>query len=372
LKYILRQAALTLVSFVLLYLVVAAASFIFLPRPSADGSMYAEAAASTLYMTSPKYVFLGRSVLDSPDRKIILVGASNTGNGFRPPIMQPLVNCAKISNLGIGGANISEVRQVIDLVHEVQDEGARRSDTFVVGIWYGMFTGSEVRYADPDRHRGDTDIDIERYRYGFYRRTPDGPVAVLPPKWLDAGVTLLRPLLLLERFARDARTAIAKLTGRSLDRTDAEREMAVMTEKEKLDALSYWRQGMGNQKEISAQQVDLLKRTIDELLRSGEQVVIADLPLPAWHRDTSPYRAGYSQALQTLVQQFSDRPNFRFMSMADLDGNLDYSDEVHAKPHLAKVWSTRLADTLNSLVCNGTAGSHAATLLQQGTVNLGK
>jgi hypothetical protein len=39
------------------------------------------------------------------------------------------------------------------------------------------------------------------------------------------------------------------------------------------------------------------------------------------------------------------------MSMADLDGNLDYSDEVHAKPHLAKVWSTRLANALNSLVC---------------------
>jgi hypothetical protein len=352
LKYILRQAALTLLSFVFLYLVVAAASFIFLPRPSDESSMYAEAASSTLYMTSPKYVFLGRSVLDSSDSKVILVGASNTGNAFRPTIIQPLVSCAKLSNLGIGGANIFEVRQVIDLVHEVQDEGARRSNTFVIGIWYGMFTGTEVRYADPDRHRGDTDIDIERYRYGFYRRTPDGPVAVLPPKWLDAGVTFLRPLLLLERLARDTRTVIAKLTGRSRDRTDAELEMVVMTEKEKLDALNYWREGMGNQKEIASEQVALLKRTIEELLLSGEKVVIADLPIPAWHRDASPHQPGYSQALQILVQQFSDRPGFKFMSMPDLDGNLDYSDEVHAKPHLAKVWSTRLADALNSLVCH--------------------
>src|SRR5260370_40176840 len=115
-----------------------------------------------------------------------------------------------------------------------------------------------------------------------------------------------------------------------------------------------------------------MKRIRDEWGGSGEEVVMGDLPVPGWHRETSPYRAGYSQALQTLVQQFSDRPGFRFMSMADLDGDLDYSDEVHAKPHLAKVWSTRLADTLNSLVCNDTAGSHSATLLQQGTVNLGK
>ena len=351
-KHILRQTALTLLSFVFLYLVVAAASFMFLPRTSNDGSIYAEAAEHTLYMTSPKYVFLGRSVLDNPDPKVILVGASNTGNGFRLAIIQPLVNCAKISNLGIGGANISEVRQVIDLVHEVQDEGVRRSNTFVIGIWYGMFASSDVRYADPDRHRGDTDIDIERYRYGFYRRTPEGPVAVLPPKWLDAGVTFLRPLLLLESLARNARTVITKLTGRSLNRTDAEREMVVMTEKEKSDALNYWREGLGNQREISSEQVALLKQTIDELLLSGEQVVIADLPIPAWHRDASPYQAGYSQALQTLVREFSGRRGFKFMSMADLDGDLDYSDEVHAKPHLAKVWSTRLADTLNSSVCH--------------------
>ena len=114
-----------------------------------------------------------------------------------------------------------------------------------------------------------------------------------------------------------------------------------MTEKEKLDALSYWREGMGSKNEISSEQVALLKRTVDELLLSGEQVVIVDLPIPAWHRDASPFQSAYSQALQILVQQFSDRPGFKFMSMPDLDGNLDYSDEVHAKPHLAKVWSTR-------------------------------
>jgi hypothetical protein len=340
--------------------------------------MDVQTAPDTRYMTSPKYVFLGRSVLDSSDKKVILVGASNTGNGFRQKIVQPLADCAKVSNLAIGGANISEVKQVIDLVHEVQDEPARRLNSFVIGIWYGMFVDSEVRYADPDRHRGDTDIDIERYRYGFSRRTPNGPVAVLPPKWLDAGVTLLRPFLLLEKLTRDARSGVLYLlTGHanSHDHTEAEREMAVMTEKEKLDALNYWRESMGNKTEISSAQVVLLKHIIDELLQSGEQVVIADLPIPAWHRDASPYEPGYSQALQTLVQQFSGRPGFKFVSMADLDGNLDYSDEVHAKPHLAKVWSTRLADTLNSLVCkNKTEGksdsNREAILISMNWLNL--
>jgi hypothetical protein len=348
---ILRQAALTVLSFAFLYLVVAAASFIVLPSRSNNGSMDAQTAPDTLYMTGPKYVFLGRSDLDSPDRKVILVGASNTMNGFRPAKIQPAVNCAKVSNLGIGGANIYEVKQIIDLVHEVQDEAVRRSNTFVLGIWYGMFVDSEVRYADPDRNPGDTDIDIERYRYGFVRRTAGGPAAVVPPKWLDAGVTFIRPFLVLEKMARDARTVVEKLTGRLRDRTDAEREAAVMTEKEKQDALAYWRVDMGNKNEISSEQVAILKSTVDDLLLSGEKVVLADLPIPAWHRDASPYEAGYRKALQTVLQHFAARPGFGFLSMTDLDGNLDYSDEVHAKPHLAKVWTTRLADTLNSMVC---------------------
>jgi len=97
-----------------------------------------------------------------------------------------------------------------------------------------------------------------------------------------------------------------------------------------------------------------------------------DAPAGTWHRDASPYQPSYIQALQILVQQFSDRPGFKFMSMPDLDGNLDYSDEVHAKPHLAKVWSTRLADTLNSLVCKGTAGSYPTIFLQQRAAGSGK
>ena len=345
-----------MLSFAFLYMIAATASFVLLPRQTNDGSMDAQMAPNTLYMTSPKYVFLGRRVLDSPGRKVILVGASNTGNGFQAKIIQPNLSCAKISNLGVGGANIYEVRQIVDLVHEIQDETIRRSNTFVIGIWYGMFVDSDVRYADPDRNRGDTDIDIERYRYGFYRRSLNGPVEVLPAKWLDAGVTFLRPLLVLEKLTRDARAGVLRmLTGHSAERTDAEREMAVMTDKEKRDALNYWRESMGNKKDISKEEIAILKSTVDELLLSGEQVVIADLPIPAWHRDASPYQAGYNQALNDMVQQFADRPGFKFMSMADLDGNLDYSDEVHAKPHLAKVWSTRLAGLLNSFVCGAEA-----------------
>jgi hypothetical protein len=355
LRYILRQTALTLLSFVFLYLVVAAASFIVFPNPSSQGPRDFQAAGNTIYMTVPKYVFLGRSVLDSSGQKVILVGASNTGVGFKQDLIQSRLGCAKVSNLGMGGANISEIGQVIDLVHEVQSESERRTNTFVIGTWFGMFVDSDLRYGDADRNLGETDIDIERYRYSFYRRTPNGPAIILPPKWLDASVTLLRPFLLIEKLARQTRTGVNwLLTGRgSAQRTEAEREIAVMSEEEKQKALDYWQDSMGHKGEISAAQVELLKATIDKLLLAGEKVVIVDLPLPAWHRDASPYESSYRIALQGVIRQFGDQPNFTAMSMEDLDGNLDYSDEVHAKRHLAEVWSIRLANVLDSFLCQG-------------------
>ncbi len=106
----------------------------------------------------------------------------------------------------MGGANISEVKQVIDLVHEVQKASDRPSNTFVIGVWFGMFIDTDTKYADPDRNRGETDIDLEKYRYGFYRRTPEGPVAVLPAGWLDEGAMAIRPILVIEKIAREIRT----------------------------------------------------------------------------------------------------------------------------------------------------------------------
>jgi hypothetical protein len=344
--------ALTLSSLAFLYALLTDASFIVFPDPSSEPRDF-QAADRTLFMTVPKYVFLGRSVFDNPDNKVILVGASNTGVGFNQKALQADLSCAKVSNLGMGGANISEVKQVIDLVHAVQADSDRPLNTFVIGAWFGMFVDSDVKYADPDRKRGDTDIDIERYRYGFYRRTPDGPVAVLPPKWLDAGVIALRPLLLIEKVAREVRSGVSELViGRNpAQRSEAEREAAAMSEEDKKTALEYWNDTMGRKGAISRAQVTLLGDTIDSLLRAGQKVVVVDLPIPAWLRDRSPYQRSYEDAINSLFQQFGSWPTFASMTMSDLDRDVDYSDEVHAKPHVAQIWSTRLATLLNTFVC---------------------
>ncbi|MET4481510.1 hypothetical protein [Bradyrhizobium sp. F1.13.3] len=352
-KHILRQAALTFVSFAFLYAALGALSFLIFPDSTSEAQRDFQNAERTLYMTVPKYVFLGRSVLNSAGEKAILVGASNTGVGFIQRSIQSKLPCAMVSNLAVGGANISEMKQVVDLVHEVQRVADRPSNTFVIGVWFGMFVDSDVKYSDPDRNRGETDIDLERYRYGFYRRAPEGPVALLPANWLDAGVLVIRPILVIEKIAREVRTSISLLlTGRkSAQRDEAEREIAAMSERDKKKALDYWTEAMGKKDEISLGQAKLLSDSIEALLRSGERVVLIDLPIPAWHRDASPFQRSYEKAFTDISRQFDGQPNFVSMSMSDLSNEQDYSDEVHAKRHLANIWSDRLANVLNSFMC---------------------
>ena len=363
-KLILRQAAFAALAFGLLYGVVLGITFLVAPMPPDTRSMNVWDAYDTLYLTTPKYAFLGRWVLDNPDPKVILVGASNTGLGFKQRQVQTLVPGARVSNLAIGGANISEVRQMIDLVHDVQSRAARRSDTFVIGVWFGMFVDSAQMWHGTDRHPGDTDLDIERYRYGFYRRTAAGPVAVLPPEWLRFGVTLIRPYLLLEKVARDVTRGLRDhLFARPPELTDADREKIVFSDTDRATALAYWRATMGNDGKISMAQVALLRDTIAGLLRSGEKVVLVDLPIPAWHQAASPFEPQYVRAIKAMAEQFAGRPGFAQLAMPDLDADADFSDEVHAKPHMDPIWAARLAVIVNPLLDsteNGTVAQAGA------------
>ncbi len=365
-KLILRQLALTTLCFGLLYGAVLGFTFLVMPDPPRVGWLDLETSSATPYQTATKNFFLARDVLDVPDQKVLLIGASNTLVGFTQRSVQASVPCAKVSNLAIGSANITELRQLVDLVHEVQDEGARRSNTFVIGVWFGMFVDTEKRWPGPDRHHGDTDLDVERYRYGFYRRTSTGPVATLPPEWLRAGVLLIRPYLLVEKVTRDATIGFRRIVlGRQPKLTEAQRETAVMSEQEKSDALVYWRQNMGETNEISQSQAAALQDMIEDLLRSGEKVVLADLPIPHWHGSASIYQPGYAQAVENIFNHFSGRPNFQGLKMADLDEDKDYVDEVHPKPHLARVWASRLASVLTPLACPARTATDPEGTLQK-------
>jgi len=351
LSVVCKQIGLLAVTILALYAAVLALTLLLVPRQQASvdhgTGMDTARAADSLYLTEPKYVFLGRSALNTTTDKVIMVGASNVVVGFKQPQVQKLVPAAQVHNLGVGGSNITQVREIVDLVQEVQTPEARQHNTFVIGLWYGLFADDAVRWNTPDRHAGDTDIDIERYRYGFYRRGNAGPVAVLPAKYLDVGTTLVHPYLVIDRWTRDlTRSLRQRLSGKAPRITDEQRNAVVLSEQEKRRYLDFWADYMGH-KPLGRQQFETLRTLIDDVVANGGRVVLVDLPLPAWHAERSPYFVEYRDQRNQLFATLHNRSGVSTLTMQNANRNDNFSDEVHPKPRVTEKWAAQLASALN-------------------------
>ncbi|HUN45176.1 MAG TPA: hypothetical protein VMU85_01590 [Stellaceae bacterium] len=340
---ILKQCLVTLGFLAGLHLAILGGTLLLYPFPVQKGGLDTASAPDTLFTTEPKYVFLDRAPLRSDKRQLILLGASNVVAGFKLRELQPLLPDMVVHNLAIGGSNVTEMREVVSLVQDELDPAARRRTIYVIGLWYGMFVANENHWATPDRHAGDTDIDIERYRYGFYRRTAEGPVAVVPTRFLDYALVAIQPYLALDRFARDAQDF---LTHRPPPLTDEQRNAASLSDEEKTRLLANWTKYMGVPGPIADQQFEELARTVDDILASGSKVILVALPLPQWHERQSPYQASYVEKKNRLLARLATRPGVAILSLEDLDADPNFQDEVHPKPRVSHLWAERLANVV--------------------------
>lgn len=347
---ILRQAFLLVLAVAAAYLVLLAASLLVM-RPEKTGEpLEAGRAPDTLYMTQPKYVFMARSGLDTPTDKLLLVGASNTMAGFRRKELQPLLPDLEVHNVSVGGSNLTQMAQVVDLIREVQSPQARRRDVYVIGLWYGVFASDTARWHVPGRTPGDTDIDIERYRYGFYRRGANGPVPVLPPSWLDTGAVLVHPFLVLDRLARDGTRGLRGLLGKRVTTiSDEVRNAAVIGPQRQREYLAFWREYTGGATTLEAAQFAALRRIVDDAVSDGARVLLVDLPIPAWHTEGSALAADYRRQLDALLPQLLAKPGVQVLDMTDASSPDDFSDEVHPKPRVTPRWAARLAQAVQAV-----------------------
>lgn len=360
-KLILRQLLWLTGALVALYGLVLAVTLVLVPPGDAGPALDSTRASASLFLTEPKYVFMTRARLNTPTDKVLVVGASNVGVGFRQAQLQALLPQTEVHNLSIGGSNATQVRQVIDLVREVQSPEARRHNTVVIGLWYGLFADDRVRWHTPDRHAGDTDIDIERYRYGFYRRTANGAQPVLPPERLSLGVTLIHPYLVLDRLARDTTRSLRRLMNdKPKAMTDAQRNAVVLAEEEKRKYLAFWNDYMGGATALTDGPYREIERAVDTVLADGGKVVLVDMPIPRWHAAGSPLHADYLTRTDQLVRKLTARPGVSLVRMTQAGADDDFSDEVHPKPRVAPLWAARLAAGLTQ---TPTLAAQSATAL---------
>jgi hypothetical protein len=366
-KLILRQLLWLTSALVALYGLVLAITLVLMPPGDAGPALDTTRASASLFLTEPKYVFMTRSRLNTPTDKVLVVGASNVGVGFRQAQVQALMPQVEVHNLSIGGSNATQVRQVIDLVREVQSPESRRHNTVVIGLWYGLFADDRARWHTPDRHAGDTDIDIERYRYGFYRRTAAGAEAVLPPERLNLGVTLIHPYLVLDRLARDTTRSLRRLMNdKPKAMTDEQRNAVVLAEEEKRKYLAFWNDYMGGATTLTEGPYRQIEQAVDTVLADGGKVVLVDMPIPPWHAAGSPLHADYLARTDQLVRKLTARPGVSLIRMTQAGADDDFSDEVHPKPRVAPLWAARLAAGLTQ---TPTLAAQTATALNSPNSN---
>jgi hypothetical protein len=352
-------------SLMLLYGALLALAWLLVPREPPSRRIDTSRAAETLYLTEPKYVFMARQRLQSEAPKLLLLGASNTMAGFRQRELQPLLPDVEVHNLAVGGANVREVRQVVELVREVQSPEARRQTSYVVGLWYGLFASDAARWNTVDRHPGDTDIDIERYRYGFYRRTADGAQPLLPPRYLGAAETLILPYLALDRLARDLTVSLrAQLSGKAPKLTDEQRNARVISDDEQQKYLAFWRGYMGSEPRLGDQQFEELRALVATLVADGSRVVLVDMPIPGWHAQGAALAADYRERTRKLAPTLSSLPGVMWLPLPSSDedsGDDQFSDEVHPKPRVSPRWAARLAEILRAIPSNVSATNPTAS-----------
>jgi hypothetical protein len=344
---ILRQALWLVLAVAAAYGLFLAASMLIVRPDTQPDRVDVSKAGETLFMTAPKYVFMSRSRLNTTADKVLLVGASNTLAGFRQDQVQPLLPGLEVHNLSVGGSNMTQIAQVVQLVREVQSPEARKHDLYVFGLWYGVFASNSARWHTPDRVAGDTDMDIERYRYGFYRRSPQGPLPVLPPRFLDAGVVLVHPFLVLDSLARDATRGMRRFfDARPPAMDDTQRNAIVVGPERQQKYLAFWRDYTGGAQALEPEQFAALERSVQAILADGGRVLLVDLPIPAWHTAGSVLAADYRRQFDALQQRLRTRPGVQMLDMRDASDSDDFSDEVHPKPRVAPLWAARLAHTI--------------------------
>jgi hypothetical protein len=333
------------------------------PATPARAALDSAQAGSSLYLTEPKYVFFSRSRLNTPTQKLLVLGASNALVGFKQRELQAALPEREVHNISVSGSNITQLRQIVQLVREVQTPEARRHNTFVLGLWYGVFAADRARWHTPDRHPGDTDIDLERYRYGFYRRSAGGATPLLAPSALDTGAHLVHPYLVLDELARDVTRSLREgLSGKPAKLTDEQRNQRTVEASEQAGYLAFWRDYMGDVGVLSDAPFQTLRQLVQEVTADGGQLVLVDMPIPAWHAQGSPLHADYERRLGNLLPELQAR-QVSVLRIHD-DENEDFSDEVHPKPRVTERWSRELASGLRSSPHQREEHEHRSTLRQ--------
>lgn len=315
-------------------------------------------------------IFYSPQLSKSSKPMFIIAGASAAQEGFHPEVMQTVAPNLLAHNLSIGGANITEVDQIVD--HALKSEPRieiMNNSVFVLAVSYAMFVPDQKRWRDPifvppeaiKQSKILTDIERESLRCpyacnseSFFFRMAPGWLVKLAKERYTFFLPIIRrlpvhpgdPLVRKGIWKQDPRK-LHKLRSSKKEPANAPtappEPYLVMAHRQMDFITEYMGQPRGV---LQDEQFEKLDALIKKVRSRGLRVMIIDMPLPSWHREKSPFFAPYQVKLRAALAPHLENRAVEFVNLATAIPDDEFRDSVHPKAEAAMHWAKVLAEQL--------------------------
>lgn len=308
-----------------------------------------------------RYFVLNQHLFDGPDDRIVILGASNVRDPFRPELMESRLPRWTVANAALSGAGIAELGDAIDLYYLQKGTGTEGRTVFVLGLNYIQFQPSP--YVDGQENP----LATEALRNGLRARVGGRLVSRLPRPVEDGIETLSRPQVIAAGLPRRLFSLVftnphLPVIKNFMDRFRGDDPLSRWTEfigeqgdlntvtvpAEFRPALTAQRlAASGGDRPLPPEGFEQLAQIIAQIRANGDEVVIVELPLPHWHAAGAPVtEASFVAGLDRVLQRSAGDPGVDRVSLRAFDADDNFFDSAHPKPRLWPVFSAGLADRL--------------------------
>ncbi|MCW9034199.1 MAG: hypothetical protein OQJ97_08250 [Rhodospirillales bacterium] len=315
---------------ILTYIGLIGVSFYFYPSQT---STYLDStwAFDSYLVSRPAYITYSAHSIDTTRPAVVLIGASNTGVGFRPPELSKHLSGASFSDLWLGSARVNDYAAAIDLVYAGTPKDQRSNLVFVTGL----AAGQTLRY--PYRS-----VIIEQMeRFGLFKQVGGVYKYSVNSTLFDISLLLLRPFFLLQSglsnlkpFVGNRNTAVAELY-------KSEKPFTCLKTNYGFDEYHL--------DEYSRSQFDALLNLADHIKKYGGTLVLVDMPQPeCFYQQSKLFK--YYQNYKKPFYKSAISKGAVYLNFQDISSNRYFRDQTHVNAIGAAVISKKLADNLAPII----------------------
>lgn len=319
------QALRMIVAYLTLHALLLAITLIAYPQPPYLDTL---SGGHSIFVSAPKYTLLNLDLVDSRERRLIILGASSASVGFRPEFIKERLPELAIHNASVGNSTITSVTETLDLI---ESAAPRADDVIVLGVWPGLFVD------DAERFKGrPTDFTNEKLRFRFLRKTKGGTLQqVVPPTLFALLGDAYRPFLIAQRELRCPTCRF---------RSEAQPFNKVVSAAQMERERSEWHGFFGlHGGPWPTEQFERLLVLAERQAKAGRKVIVVELPVADWlARDNQDF-ASYAATKGAYWRRLAAIPGVTVLDMAEVGTPEMFSDGTHARPQYRRQWSDWLA-----------------------------